>query len=157
MGEGWSHQSPPNCRWISRVLLDCLQWLHAWGWMGSPKLPQQHQQPDGIGEPWGFTCWSIKSSLWPVCEPAGSGCQPREKWLLEMFSFVLAILPTCNIPLKNTKKGTRHCKHWGKKKKWDIPSSFSVEERGNSQEALWQKNIFCLYSTFTNPGTQSLL
>lgn len=59
------------------------------------------------------------------------------------------------LPLTNTKKGTKHCKHW-RRKKMRHSQLIQCWKEKHSWEALW-KNIFCLYSTLTNSGTQSLL
>lgn len=67
--------------------------------MGSPKLSQGPQQPDGFEEPWGFRRWSIKSYLWPICEPAEHAWQARGRSDSQkgMVIFILAALSICNV------------------------------------------------------------
>lgn len=69
------------------------------GWMGSPKPSQGPQQPDSFEEPWGFRRWSIKSYLWPICEPADSAWQThgRSDSQKGMVVFIFAALSICNV------------------------------------------------------------
>lgn len=117
--------------------------------MGSPKPSQGPQQPDGFEEPWGFRRWSIKSYLWPICEPAKSAWQAhgRSDSQKGMVVFILACTSfhlQCCLPLTKTKKGTKHCNVAGEKKR-EIPNSFRSGKRRNTAEKHHDKTTFSAF------------